>query len=711
MTGVQPCALPISNAGVFVLSPNNGTVPPPKIVNNGTGPVTIAAGAYLPVGVPTGGQIVGLSGNAITSPNGNVYLYSGMPTVASNSTTATSLNTLAYLDPVLGQLDFGNTLFGKAYAAGNVPATAPVTTAAGLNTADIFNALGSNTTSTGSAVGPAIQFRFVAQANLLLSDNFTKVYGTNDPSAAYNSVAVGGSLENLLNARLIRNSVKNPGFAVVGGLEYFNVVANGVQFRLPMADFMNSVTGSRAQYGTLAGEQVASGSAPYAYALTSRHGVLIAAGVDVTLVGNSAKAPYLGLEITPAALNLTQATQTKTYGQTLAPVGSGAQASGVINGVTVDGVTINDVLDSFTMTSAGFAPTANIGTYAIAPGSLSFSAGSAANYAVSASSANVTVNRASLVVTAKNAVKFEGMPDTAGYLGVSYAGFANGETSAVLLSGGTTGITVTRSNSSVNAVGAYPGVLIAAGPATRGNYAITYAPGDFEVKVLPPNTLAVIADTYATYGTAGGVSALSSVVSKDSGSVLHTLTYSSGSGNAASASYVYADGANGNVTFSLAPTNPALSTAGKLIVGAYPLAQAGSFTTTIPNLTNSLLVAGNLNVTPANASITATTTSLVYDSTVRTQGAATITGFLSGDVLTIAGTQATGTHVGTYASAITVASGNTGGATITAGTSGTTSPTFSRKAVSSSIALKPNAPSPVKLTSRSSRSRPPSSSR
>ena len=126
--------------------------------------------------------------------------------------------------------------------------------------------------------------------------------------------------------------------------------------------------------------------------------MLIAAGVDVTLVGNSAKAPYLGLEITPAALNLTQATQTKTYGQTLAPVGSGAQASGVINGVTVDGVTINDVLDSFTMTSAGFAPTANIGTYAIAPGSLSFSAGSAANYAVSASSANVTVNRASLVV-------------------------------------------------------------------------------------------------------------------------------------------------------------------------------------------------------------------------------------------------------------------------------------------------------------------------
>ena len=50
----------------------------------------------------------------------------------------------------------------QAWPAGNVPATAPVTTAAGLNTADIFNALGSNTTSTGSAVGPAIQFRFVA---------------------------------------------------------------------------------------------------------------------------------------------------------------------------------------------------------------------------------------------------------------------------------------------------------------------------------------------------------------------------------------------------------------------------------------------------------------------------------------------------------------------------------------------------------------------
>ena len=201
-------------------------------------------------------------------------------------------------------------------------------------------------------------------------------------------------------------------------------------------------------------------------------------------------------------------------------------------------------------------------------------------------------------------------------------------------------------------------MLIAAGPATRGNYAITYAPGDFEVKVLPPNTLAVIADTYATYGTTGGVSALSSVVYKDSGSVLHTLTYSSGSGTATSGAYVYADGANGNVTFTLVPSSTALSSAGKLIVGAYALAGSGTLTTTIPSLTNTLLVAGNLNVTPANASITATATSLVYNSTVRTQSAATNSGFLSGDVLTIAGTQATGTHAGTYASAITVASGN-----------------------------------------------------
>lgn len=650
-----------SNAGVYILSSNNGNVTPPKIINNGTGPVAIAAGAYLPVGVATGGQIVGLNGNSITSPNGNVLLYSGMPTVTSNSTTATSQNTLAYLDAGLGALDFSNTLFGKAYAAGNVAAGSPITTAAGLNTAEIFNALGSNNTATGSAVGPAIQFRFVAQANLLLSDNFTKVYGTSDPSTAYNSVAIPGTLENLLNAGLIRNSIKNPGFTVVGGVEYFNVVANGVQFRLPMADFMNSVTGTRAQYGTLAGEQVTPGGTPYAYALTSRHGVLMAAGVDVTLVGNSAKAPYLGLEISAAPLSLTQSAQTKTYGQTLAPVGTGAQASGVINGVTVDGVTINDVLDSFAMTSAGFAPTANIGTYAITPGSLSFSTGSASNYAVTANSASVTVNRASLVVTAKNAVKFEGMPDITGFLGVSYAGFANGESSSVLLSGGTTGIAVTRNNSSVNAIGAYPGVLIAAGPATRGNYAITYAPGDFEIKILPPNTLAVIADTYATYGTTGGVSALSSVVYKDNSSVLHNLTYSSGSGTSSAASYVYADGANGNVTFSLVPSSTALSSAGKLIVGAYVLVGSGTLTTTIPSLTNTLLVAGNLNVTPANASITATATSLVYNSTLRTQSAATTSGFLSGDVLTIAGTQATGMHAGIYASAITVASGNANG--------------------------------------------------
>ena len=70
-----------SNAGVFIATSNNGNVTPPKIINNGTGPVVIEAGAYLAVGTVSSvcsaadcGQITALSGNNITSPNGNVYL-------------------------------------------------------------------------------------------------------------------------------------------------------------------------------------------------------------------------------------------------------------------------------------------------------------------------------------------------------------------------------------------------------------------------------------------------------------------------------------------------------------------------------------------------------------------------------------------------------------------------------------------------------------
>ena len=163
-----------SNAGIYMATSNNGNLTAPKIANNGTGPVVLAAGAYLPVGTATGGQIIGVSGNTLTSASGNVYLYSGAPTSAASSTTATSLTQLAYIAPSLSSLSFNNTVFSQAYHTGNVAATSLVDTA--INIASV-NA----NTATGSTAGPAIQFRVSPSYQMVLNAHLSKVYGTADP--------------------------------------------------------------------------------------------------------------------------------------------------------------------------------------------------------------------------------------------------------------------------------------------------------------------------------------------------------------------------------------------------------------------------------------------------------------------------------------------------------------------------------------------------
>jgi hypothetical protein len=88
----------------------------------------------------------------------------------------TTPTTLAYLSPSLGTLTFNNTLFGQAYAAGNIAATSlPITTLAGLNTANIAAGTGFSSFTTTAANGPVIQFRIQLTVVANLSGNIVKV--------------------------------------------------------------------------------------------------------------------------------------------------------------------------------------------------------------------------------------------------------------------------------------------------------------------------------------------------------------------------------------------------------------------------------------------------------------------------------------------------------------------------------------------------------
>ncbi|MBU3617653.1 S-layer family protein [Polynucleobacter sp. JS-Fieb-80-E5] len=428
-----------SNAGVFIATTNNGNVTPPKIVNNGTGPVVIEAGAYLAVGtVSTScaatacGQITAVSGNNITSPNGNVYLYAGSPGVTAGTTSTEA--SLGLLSPSLGDFTLSNTLFSQAYAAGNVAATSlPIFTLGGINTANVAGGTGGTSWNTGAITstntGPVIQFRISPSYTATLSGNVTKVYGTNDPLASAGNINTVGSLDYQLQA-LYDKTANNSGWVsngtVVGtGSSAITcastagcalITVNSVNFVVPLGAFVNSLQAlpptPRASYGTLAGEQVNTNSTSYTYNITSTHGISVSSGVTI----NSSSFGNVGLVITPAPLTITASNQAVQAGTAL-PLGTTAFTStGLIT--TVDGVTLGDSITSSTLTSNGLTTvptTLASGVYAppnvnsITPSAAVFApvSGSrgAANYAITyvggtlTSSANAIVTITALADT------------------------------------------------------------------------------------------------------------------------------------------------------------------------------------------------------------------------------------------------------------------------------------------------------------------------
>ena len=195
---------------------------------------------------------------------------------------------------------------------------------------------------------------------------------------------------------------------------------------------------------------------------------------------------------------------------------------------------------------------------------LSNGSGLASNYNLPLAATSATITPASLVVKANNDARFIAQGDAFNYNGVNYAGFVNGETSAVL--GGA--LVVSRSNLAQNAAATYNGVLLPSG-LTSNNYSISYQTGNYTI--IPADQVLVRMDNVAqTYGTSLSL-APQSVQYLSSGNVLTTLTQSAANHN----TYTYNDGLGGSVNFTLTPANPVASTSGSLVVGNYVVAGSG----------------------------------------------------------------------------------------------------------------------------------------
>jgi len=603
-----------SGGGVFLATNDGGDLTPQKIFNNGAGWVVIAAGTSRSVGDGLGGQITGRSAtNSITSPNGNVYLYSGLPS------TTTYLNILS---AKMTTLTLDTVAFEQAYGAGNVGVTA--LPEASINLAKSIFA----STTTSSAKGPFVQFRGNPTYNFLLSTavTYAKVYGTEDPTTPYGSATTAGTLLNLVDTRLQKNA-SNSGWEVATNSI---VVPSGTGYaiKLDWATILGGLSvGTRASLGTLAGEQ-ASPTTGYAYPVSSTHGLQFTAATGTTQAGTSAP---LRLLITKRPLTITTDSDSKTYGDAYT-VSQFANISaydevtpaGIVGFKSVNGVLLRDQLGAFTVSSSGAAAGANAGAYDIIPNALAVTgvsgvAGSSTgNYAVTYVNGTLTVNKALVTLTLKNnsVNAGGGALNNATYsttlTNYDFSGLKNGQTSTAL----TGALTFDGSASTVvQASGVY-----AVGQGTlatsNANYTVVLAPGSvYRIFDANPGAgkLVVRAPIFSlTYGDA--LSTLSGTTTYLLNGVVVTP--------ATLANYV-----TGTVAWTPATTPDN--------VGTYALIGSGLTPQTGYTIVYDSTAAESLSVVPRTVTLAATK---VYDGTVAFTGTqVTVGGTVGGQTLTVSG--------------------------------------------------------------------------
>ncbi len=208
---------------------------------------------------------------------------------------------------------------------------------------------------------------------------------------------------------------------------------------------------------------------------------------------------YGYLTVDPASLVITADDRAKTYGEGLV-LGT--------TGFTVDGLVNGDTVDAVTLTSAGAAATANVGTgsYAIdasAASGTGLTGGETgvSNYTITYVPGTLVVTPASLVITADDRSKTYGEALTLGSTAFTAEGLVNSDTvdAVTLASAGAAATANVGTGSYAIDASKATGTGLDDG-AGNSNYSITYVPGTLTVT---PASLVITADDRSkTYGEA-----------------------------------------------------------------------------------------------------------------------------------------------------------------------------------------------------------------
>ncbi|MBP2229057.1 hypothetical protein J2847_002351, partial [Azospirillum agricola] len=210
------------------------------------------------------------------------------------------------------------------------------------------------------------------------------------------------------------------------------------------------------------------------------------------------------LTVTPAALTIAAGSASKTYGDI--PTLSGFTTAGLRNGDSVTGVTLS---------SAGAATGAGVGSYAVTASSAQGSGLS--NYAITYADGRLTVTPAALTIAADAARKTYG--DTAALGGFTASGLRNGDS--------VTGVTLASTGTAATAgVGSYAVTASSAQGSGLSNYTITYAGGTLTVD---PAALTIAADSVRkTYGDTAMLSGFTATGLRNDDSVSSVSLISAG---------------------------------------------------------------------------------------------------------------------------------------------------------------------------------------
>ena len=329
------------------------------------------------------------------------------------------------------------------------------------------------------------------------------------------------------------------------------------------------------------------------------------------------------LSVTPANLTVTANSTSTQYGLGTNLTAVGYTTSGLVNSETIGSVALS---------SAGSANTSNVGSYNITAANATGGTFTASNYNISYVNGSLAVTQANLTITANNVSTQYGLGTSLGTTAFSTSGLANGETiGSVTLSSSGTANTTNVGSYNITAASASGGTF------TASNYNISYANGT--LTVTPANITVTANNQSRTYGGSNPTSGNTTLTTGSlyNGDTLSTATLSS---TANATSNV------GNYTLTASS-----QTFGSGVAGNYNITYA----------------AGNLQVTQANLTITANSTSTQYGlGTTLGTTAFTSSGLQNGETIGAVTLSSNGSAATSNAGSYNITAASASGGTFTA---------------------------------------------